>query len=476
MTKTLYALLLSLLITTAASAQTQTGHEIHVKIDGIKDTTAMLGHHYGSKQYVIDTVRVNSKGEILFAGNDTLPGGIYLVVIPQLNNKYFEMIISGNDQHFSLQTDTLDFVRHMKVIGSKENEVFYQDMNFIAAKKEAMAALKTKMDAAGKDTPEGESIKSQMQELNKDVENARNKIMTEHPDLFYAKFLKTITDVHIPEAPMNPDGTKDSTFALRYIQKHYFDNIDFNDERLLRTNMFDTRIHKYFEDYVYKVPDSIIKGVDFVIARSAINKKIFQYVTVMLLNDYATSKMMGFDAVYVHIVDKYYSTGKAYWLDDIGLYRIQQQAERVRPTLLGKTGQPMILQDADGHDIPLYSVDKRFTVILFWSPTCGHCKKELPKVEKLYPELKELGAEIYAVYSEEEYDKWEQWLKEHPYPWINVADRKNTEMVTVKYNVDMTPLIFVLDKNKKIIGKKISIEQVPDLLKNQIAIEDKKTP
>ncbi|HNA57703.1 MAG TPA: DUF5106 domain-containing protein, partial [Chitinophagales bacterium] len=362
------------------------------------------------------------------------------------------------------------------VKGSTENSLYYQDVNFIAEKKDEMNAMKTKLDALPKDDPEAEKIKEAMKELNKTVEDTRAAIIKNNPGLFYAKFLQAVTDVHIPEAPMNPDGTKDSTFALHYIQKHFFDNIDFNDERLLRTNLFDTRIHKYFEDYIYKVPDSIEKGVDFVIGKAAVNKKIFQYVTVMLLNDYATSKMMGFDAVYVYIVDKYYSTGKAYWLDDVGLYRIQQQAERVRPTLIGKTGQPLILQDINGHDIPLYAVDRRFTVILFWSPTCGHCKKELPKVEKIYPELKELGAEIYAVYNEEEFDKWEDWLHQHNYPWINVCDRNNKEMVGVKYNVDMTPLIYVLDHNKKIIGKKISIEQVPDLLKNQIAIENAHKP
>lgn len=96
----------------------------------------------------------------------------------------------------------------------------------------------------------------------------------------------------------------------------------------------------------------------------------------------------------------------------------------------------------------------------------------MPKVEQVYPEIKALGGEIYAVYNESEFDKWEKWLAEHPYPWINVADKKGKEMIEVKYHVDMTPLIFVLDANKRIIGKKLSIEQVPELLQNQIKIEE----
>lgn len=73
----------------------------------------------------------------------------------------------------------------------------------------------------------------------------------------------------------------------------------------------------------------------------------------------------------------------------------------------------------------------------------------MPKFEKLYGELSPLDVEFYAVYSEEEFDKWKKWLHEHPYPWINVANIKNKEIFQVKYNVDQTPMIFILDKNKK---------------------------
>lgn len=466
-------ILLPFLIILFVSAQAQSlkSYEFKIKIKGIADTTLMLGHHYGSTQYVIDTVPVNDKGEAVFKGYDTLLGGIYLVVAPSLKNKYFEMIVSGFESSFTMETDTADFIGKMKVTGSAENKLFYEDLNFIAAKKIEMSNLKGKLDAAGNETATGLAIKEEMKLLNANVETERLKLIEDNTGLFYAKFLKAAMDIKAPEAPMNPDGTKDSTFAFRYIKLHYFDNLDFKDERLLRTNLVDAKVKKYLNDYISKTPDSIEVAVDFIVSKAAINKKTFQFITVMLLNEYATSKIMGFDAVYVYIVDKYYSSGKAFWLDDVGLYRIQAQAERVRPTLIGKPAQPLILQDTAGVDIPLYSLSSRFTIVLFWSPDCGHCKKEIPKVEALYPELKTLGAEVYAVYSEEEIDKWEKWISEHNYGWINVCDLHEKESYQVKYNITQTPMLYVLDSNKKIIGKKINIEQVPDLLKHQIEVE-----
>lgn len=453
-------------------AQILTTYEFKVKINGVADTTLFLAHHYGAQQYVIDTVRINGNGEAVFAGNDTLPGGIYLCVAPSLKNKYFEFIVSGKEQKFLMETDTVDFVKNMKVTGSQENKIFYEDLNFINNKKNEITKLKNDLQTAGENTEEGIRIKDEMKTVNKQVEEERAKIIAENPNLFYASFLKCITDIKIPESPLNPDGTKDSTFPIRYVRTHYFDNINFNDERLLRTNMYDNRIKKYLKDYIQKTPDSINIAVDFILNKTKVNKYTFQFVTVMLLNEYANSKIMGFDAVYVYIVDKYYSTGQAFWLDDVGLYRIQAQADKIRPTLIGKQAPPLILQDTENQDIALYSINKKFTVIVFWSPDCGHCKKDMPKFEKLYPELSPLGVEFYAVYSEEENDKWKKWLKEHPYPWINVANLKMKEAFQVKYNVDQTPMIFILDKNKKIIGKKIGVDQIKEIIMHQIDMEN----
>jgi len=465
-------LLLSIIfITISLNSQVLTTYEFKVKINGISDTTLLLAHHYGAQQYVIDTVKINSNSEAVFAGTDTLPGGIYLCVAPSLKNKYFEFIVSGEEQKFQMETDTSDFTKNMKVTGSKENKIFYEDLNFINSKKNEITLLKNKLQSVVETSEEGKQIKEEMKTVNKQVEEERSRIISENPELFYASFLKCVTDIKIPDAPLNPDGTKDSTFAIRYVRNHYFDNINFADERLLRTNMYDMRVKKYLKDYVQKTPDSINVAIDFILSKTKVNKYTFQFITVMLLNEYANSKIMGFDAVYVYMVDKYYSTGQAFWLDDVGLYRIQAQADKIKPVLIGKQAPPLLLQDTLNNDIPLYSIDKKFTVILFWSPDCGHCKKDMPKFEKLYPELSPMGVEFYAVYSEEEIDKWKKWLSEHPYPWINVANIKLKEAYQVKYNVDQTPMIFILDKNKKIIGKKIGVDQVKEIILHQIEME-----
>ncbi|MFN3940800.1 MAG: peroxiredoxin family protein, partial [Chitinophagales bacterium] len=206
-------------------------------------------------------------------------------------------------------------------------------------------------------------------------------------------------------------------------------------------------------------------AIDFISQKAMANDEVFKFVIVTLLNDYANSKVMGMDAVYVHIVDTYYKTGKAFWLDDAALFRIINQSDRIKPILIGKQAPQMVLQDTNNIDIPLYSLNTKYTMILFWDVDCGHCQKELPKVIDMYPEFAKMGGEIYAVYSQEEWEKWAAYLREKKLPWVNVGNKKLKSDFQVKYNVDQTPIIFILDKDKKIVAKKLGADQVLDFLK-----------
>ncbi|MBC8173893.1 MAG: DUF5106 domain-containing protein [Chitinophagales bacterium] len=439
-------------------------YEYHITIRGMEDTIVYLGHHYGDKQYVIDTILTDKNGEGIISGTEPLPGGMYLIVMPKMKNKYFEFII--NEPKFSLETDTADFSKNMKFKGSVENTVFYDDLNFITLKRREAEPIQEKLKTTETNSEEALKLKEDLKIINTEVETTRKALKDNYPDLFYTKFLTALEEVKIPEAPLQADGTKDSLFAYKYIRTHYFDHIDFSDERFLRTSILMPKIKKYLADYTPRIPDSINVAVDFIIQKAEENKEVFKFIVVSLLNEYANSKIMGMDAVYVHIVDTYYKTGKATWVDETAMYKITSQADKLKPILIGKMAPPIILQDSSGYDIPLYSINKKYTIVIFWDVDCSHCKKEMPKLETLYPDLLQYDAEVYAVYSQEEWDKWKKWLIEHHYPWINVGNLKMHSNFQVQYNVDQTPVIYILNEKKEIIAKKISVDQISELLKN----------
>ena len=463
----LLALVLSVL---TQPVMAQKGYDYQVTIRGMEDTVLYFGHHYGNKQYVIDTVRTDKNGTAHFAGQEPLPGGVYIVVMPKMNNKYFEMIV--NEPAFEMATDTTDITGHMQVTGSVENQVMYDDLRFIGDRRSRVNVLRKEQEAAEQGSKRAEKIQEEMDLINQEVLDWRNNLYAKYPGTFYVKLLKASADLTLPEAPVLPDGTPDKKYLIQWVHEHYFDDIDLKDSRLLRSSVLHMKVEQYLNTYVPKIPDSVSAAIDRIIEGARGNNEVFQYLVVTLLNQYASSDIMGMDAVFVHMVDKYYKSGDAFWLDDAALFRITNKAALMKPTLIGKQAPPIMLQDSAGIDIPLYSIDSKYTVVVFWDVDCGHCKKEMPKLVEAYPKIKELGAEVYAVYTEEEWDKWKDWLNEKHYNWINVGNVKRESNFQALYNVDQTPLLFILDKNKKIIGKHLKAEQLYDFLKNYQEFND----
>ncbi|MFM7727029.1 MAG: DUF4369 domain-containing protein, partial [Flavobacteriales bacterium] len=209
------------------------GYDIKVRIVGLKDTDCYLGNHYGDKQYVKDTVRVDGEGWMNFKGDESLEGGIYLVILP--NKTYFELLIDS-EQKFTVETDTMDYVGNLKVTGSLENKLFNDHQKFLIAKGQESQAYKDQLELFKNNKDSAAAIRKRMQDLDKQVKDYRIQLMKDHPKTFMAKIILTMQEPEVPEAPKDEKGNViDSTFQFNYYKSHFLDNVDFGDDRLLRT-------------------------------------------------------------------------------------------------------------------------------------------------------------------------------------------------------------------------------------------------
>jgi len=240
--------LLSFILLTAFESQpafAQNGHNIQINIEGFADTVCYLANHYGNKQYIKDTISVAPGGKVVFEGEEPLPGGIYLVVLPPKNN-YFEMIIS-DDQHFSMNTTIQNLVADMTVEGSDENQVFYEYLvklgdiktqsDDIDEEVKSIKGDKKKSELDKKNQQKIDGLNAQKKTLQEDVNDYRMNIMEQYPSFFYTAVLKAMKDPDIPEAPTDENGNPlDSLFDFKYYKQHFFDGVDFSDERLSHNN------------------------------------------------------------------------------------------------------------------------------------------------------------------------------------------------------------------------------------------------
>lgn len=456
---------LSLVFVNSVNAQ---GYEIKIKVNGLKDTLCYLANYYGDKQYIKDSAMVNSTGNITFKGKEALAGGIYLFVFP--NKTYFEIMVDKS-QFFSMECDQTDAINSMKVKGSQENADFYNYLQFIQKKSLEMETLKSEKSRLSSENKPIDTVTEKMKAVDKEVVAYKNNYIAEHPGSFQTAIFNASKEPEIPEAPLLPNGARDSIFQFNYYKAHYFDNFDLADERILRTPIYHNKVSNYFKNLVLQIPDSLIPECDMVVGKAKKNKETFKYMVWYLTNTYETSQIMGLDAVFVSMVTKYYTKDQATWVDDATLYKIQDRASILGPILVGKQAKNLILADTSGNYQSMYNINAKFTVLLFWDPDCGHCKKAVPKVKAFYEKAKSKGLEVFSINTAVEEQKWKDYVKENKLSWINVADLKTQNNFRHEFDILTTPQIFILDKNKKIVAKKIDEETMEKILCKELGIE-----
>jgi hypothetical protein len=108
--------------------------------------------------------------------------------------------------------------------------------------------------------------------------------------------------------------------------------------------------------------------------------------------------------------------------------------------------------------------------VLIYEPGCSHCKEFVPKFhDQIYLKYKNKGLKVFAIYSMNKKDEWTDFLIQHKlFDWINVWDVQQTSRFKVLYDARKTPGVYVLDKNKNIIAKSMTVEQLDGLLNQEL--------
>lgn len=457
----------------ASGKNTDQGFDITVEIDYFPDTVAYLGYHFGDQKFVKDTSRVLKNNQLHFKGSEDLKPGIYFVYSPSV---YFEIII--NEQKFSIKTDTVDIMKHMEINGSRENELFNKFQQFMAEKQQLSKEISETIHGLDQiqNADQITELKNQLGDIGKEIEDYQNDLINNNPGTFVAKLVLAMKKPRVPDPPRNEQGEViDKSFQFYYYKNHFFDHFDLSDPALLRTPLYQAKVDEFTEKLTYQHPDSINKGVDFLLGAAGNDEETFRYMLVKLTNKYETSNIMGMERVFVYLAENYYLKGKAYWADSSLVAKFEKRVEELKPNLVGNIAPEMILRDTLMRPVRLSSINSRFIVLYFYDPDCGHCKKSTPKLRNSYERLKQKDVEVIAACTVTDIEKWKNYIRENHLEWINAADPYLQSNFRAEYDIKSTPTIYVLNKDKEIIAKRIGVEQIEDFINRMIELEKKES-
>ena len=438
------------------------GYQISVQLKQYKGGRIYLAHHMGANKYMSDSALLNEQGVAVLKGKETLPGGIYLVLLPG-KQRYFEILLDRKQQQFSIIADTSDLITKTVFKNSPENELFFGYNKFLS---QDIGPINSQLEAK-KAANDSAAVRTLETTLRKKLQDYRNDIVAKHPQSLLTSMFRALKE---PEVPEKPAG-EDSTFGYRYYKAHYWDNVDLTDDRLVYTPILEGKLKKYFTQLVPPQPDSVNIECDALIARTRKNKEVFKYVVWWLTYNYETSQYMGMDAVFVHLVEKYYVAGDAFWLNDEQLNKVISRAYSIAPNLIGQQAPPLEVKDSAMKPISLYTTKAKYTILVFWDPTCGHCKIEIPRLDSAYKaSWKNKGVTMIGFKTEGTRDEWRQFIKNFNLSgWIHAWDPDTQSNFRRLYDIYSTPVVYLLDEKKKIVAKRLGVEQLNEIIEKMEA-------
>lgn len=462
-------LLIALLTYTLSCAIADKGYRISVKVDGLTEGDVMLAYHFGERQYLQDTARMEQPGIYIFESETRLDPGMYLIVVP--GQKFFEVIVDQN-QHFSITTKMDEFVEITSFDRSPDNQAFYQYLRFIREKSERINLIRGELGLDGLVDSRRQELTAQMEEIDAAVKEKQKDYIRRFPNGLFSRILLAQQEPEMPDAPLKEDGTPDQAALYHNYKTKYWENIDFSDDRLLRTPVYHNKLKTYFSNVVVQIPDSVNAEADRIVDLSRANDEVFKYTIWFITNHFERSQIMGHDAVFVHMIEKYYISGQAHWVEAENLKRISERAMKLKPLLIGKVAPDINMFRPDQSRLALHAVDAKYTVLYFWDSECSHCKRVTPELKTLSERLKPLGVEVFAVNTEAEREDWLKAIDSYRInAWINVNDPNNRSGFREKYDLYATPMIFLLDQDKKIVAKRITAEQVDEIIRHEMQRE-----
>ncbi len=446
-------------------------HEIKIRVKAVNTGEVYLGHYYGENQYVIDTASIDKKGFATFKGEKKLDGGVYLVLFQSRDMTYFEILI-GDDQEFSIETDTLDFYKkNIKAKGSIDNKEFFEFKKNDRKFGVESYYLQTSYKKYSTNKDSVNAIRARLTALGKKREKFLDKTVTSVKSKTLKAIVNLMRDIEIPSLNIPENSSnKDSIRMVKYnyYKTHFWDYVDFSDSTILKTQVFEPKLKRYMTQIIVQRADTIIKEGKLLIEKAKSCPKMYRFMVEYMLGYADKSKLMGMDKVFVEIAKTYYLKGLATWADSSRISKIKSSVEKTEPNLVGNAAPDLQrLESVDNKYYTLYDIKSEYTVLAFWEPKCGHCKVEIPKLYKVYENLKAKGidVEVMAIYTQVKREPWEKFIEEKEITdWLNVYDKYQFTNFRMLYNIFATPSIYLLDKNKKIIGKKLGAEQVEKFL------------
>ena len=462
---------LSLLFALGSVANAQ--YKIDLQVNGLRDSSIIFGYYFGEGRYVQDTAKLDARGHATLKRDSSLAKGLYLFLLP--TGESLDLLI-GDQQKFTFSVDMADLRNTQKVEGASLSQAFLDFQTFMGQMQQKGEKVR-KEDSIVRALPANdptaekrrEEIREKYKALDTEVKAFHKELLAQHGEDVLGEFVRATIPISLPE--YHPDPSVKNVDSARwmwsytYNSEHYLDNINLASSSLLRTPLVLPKVNHFLDKMILQIPDTLNKYCDKILERAYLNTETFRFWTSYLLNKYQSSEIIGMDAVFVHIADKYYLAGRTPWVDEEFLSKLKDRVAHIKPNLLWAVAPNFKVETLNAQSFELAKDKADATIIVFWEPSCSHCKVAVPKIDSIARKYDPKRLHVIGFMTTGDGPEWQKYVLEHKLEWwINVWDPYRKTGFHDNYDIYSTPVIYVLDKNHKIVIKRIGVESLAAIL------------
>lgn len=457
MRRTLIKILLTI-ITLQAFVVSARAYSIKLEIRNLPDQYVYLAQYHGFSSQTLDSVKCKN-GIAEFKGKNTLPQGIYYIFIKE--TKLFDFHFANNKKTLTLSTDIENPAYHLTVSGDETSKSFNEAhktiLRYWTQRNERTELL---------------SVINHWKGNNVDTLKVQNEI--DSLDKFYLDFLYQEWEKQKKNEFLS--GLYKMSYAAQCTGCDQLSYIDFSNPELLNTPEYSFR--KVIESYCWKNISSFADNITTAIANAEHlvqftdpNSEFRKYILNKLVLSYTTINRiyhpdLRLEAVACYLFDKYYKD-KPWWMSDYDYTVMKWEYDITKSNVIGMKGKNITLPDAQGNNHSLYEQKSKYKILVFWDSECEVCIEKVSHIQADYNELKSMGAEVFAVYTEAEYEQWKEYIAENELNWINVSDPEGVGTYDYDYGTYKTPRLYLLDENNIIIAKDFDSAKIIETISKQ---------
>lgn len=441
--KLLAALLLSLLLKTGNAA-----YDVSVFIRNMPVQTVKMTAYFGEKKVVIDSLKSTPDGKVTFQFTDEHATGLYSFVFKQ--NNVIDFIF--NRENILIYSTWPQVSDSITVVTSTENTLYYDFIKNTIMYQRKINLLYPLMDYYPDDDPFYPDIIAEYNSTDEAYRKYYDSLLTHFSNTYAARIIRL-------KRPMKMPPDLDEQKRFEYLRDHYFEGISLDDPELLKSDSYTRMMIDYMSLYgnpnfnQEQLEDALIKSVGIILDNAQDNKLVHDFVVEYLVKGF---EKYHFDKVLEFLSVRLADEEQCENTDDKST--LNQRLEQYAKLASGKPSPSIAFLNDQGEQVRLENITSEYTLVVFWASWCPHCIEMLPELKKIYDRETRIKFEVLSISLDTARTEYQNYITKHNINWITHCEFKGwTGKIVTDFNIYATPTMFLLDRNKMILAKPISL-------------------